>query len=243
MTPVDTPQDAFTPRPRTLRVWDLPTRLFHWVLMLLVFALLVSGQFGGAAMDWHARFGYAVLALLLFRILWGFVGSYHSRFSHFLPGASRLLEACRDMLRGQHRWSAGHSPLGALSVVVMLLLLFFQASSGLMSDDEIGFSGPLSGKVSGALVSFATWYHKAIGKPLLLGFILLHVVAIVYYRLRHGERLTSAMVHGDKALPLIFGEQALVASLDNGQTRFRALLCLLFSVAVTLSLVRWGLGS
>lgn len=243
MTPTETPQDTSTSRPRTLRVWDLPTRLFHWILMLLVLALLISGQVGGATMDWHARFGYAVFALLLFRILWGFLGGFHSRFSHFLPSPSRLVQVCRDTLRGPHRWSAGHSPSGALSVVVMLLLLLLQASSGLMSDDEIGFSGPLSGKVSGALVSFATWYHKAVGKPLLLGFILLHVAAIAYYRLRHGERLTSAMVHGDKALPLMHAEQPLVASQDNGPTRIRALLCLLLSVAVTLSLVRWGLGA
>ena len=243
MTPADTPQDTSSRRPRTLRVSDLPTRLFHWALMLFVLALLISGQVGGAAMDWHARFGYAVLTLLLFRLLWGFVGGYHSRFAHFLPGTSRLIQGWRDTLRGHHRWSAGHSPLGALSVVFMLLVLLLQASSGLISDDEIGFSGPLSSKVSGALVSFATWYHKAVGKPLLLGFVLLHVLSIIYYRLRHGERLTSAMVHGDKSLPPLHGEQPWVASQDTGQTRFRALLCLLFSVAVTLSLVRWGLGS
>ncbi len=240
-SPVPSPGST-DPRTRTIRVWDLPTRLFHWALALLVLALLISGNIGGSAMDWHARFGYGVLTLLVFRLLWGFVGGYHSRFAHFIPAPSRLLQSWQDWRKGQHPFSVGHNPWGALSVIAMLLLLLLQVGSGLMSDDEIAFSGPLSSRVSGALVSLSTWYHKAVGKPALIGLVLLHLAAIAYHRFRHGERLVSAMIRGDKTVQVPPSEPPVTPSQDHGRSRFLALLCLLLSVAVVLGLLRWAQG-
>jgi cytochrome b len=108
---------------RTVRVWDLPTRVFHWLLAACVLGLLVTGHVGGALMAWHARLGYAVLALLLFRVLWGFVGGYWSRFAAFVAGPARIIAYlrgadCPDRL--------GHNPLGAVSVLAMIALLLVQ---------------------------------------------------------------------------------------------------------------------
>lgn len=220
----------------SVRVWDLPTRLFHWVLLTLVIGLVASGQIGGVWLDWHARFGYGVLTLLLFRLIWGVVGGHHSRFVHFIPSPKRLLATLRQ---GLNRPSLGHNPLGALSVVALLMVLLLQALSGMASDDEIAFSGPLASKVSSSVVSLATWYHKGIGKPLLIGLVILHVLAIVYHRRRHGERLVAAMVCGDKTLPAELAALA-PASRDGLPERLVALVCLLLSAGVVLSVVSWG---
>ena len=100
-----------------VRVWDLPTRVFHWTLAACVIALVATGQIGGSAMDWHFRFGYAVLTLLLFRLAWGFVGGHWSRFSSFLYAPSTVLRYLRG--QGGPELSAGHNPLGAGSVFAL----------------------------------------------------------------------------------------------------------------------------
>ena len=180
-----------------VRVWDLPTRVFHWATALCVVGLLVTGTVGGSAMMFHFRFGYALLSLLLFRILWGVVGGHWSRFSSFIFGPRALLA----YLRGQHpaSHSVGHSPLGALSVWAMLGVLMLQVGTGLVSDDEISTTGPLSHLVSNAVVSLASSYHTVIGKLVVLALVLLHVGAIVVYT-RRQKGLAAAMVHGDKQL-------------------------------------------
>jgi cytochrome b len=225
--------------PIRLRVWDLPTRVFHWLLVLLVIGLILSGNLGGEWMMWHARFGYGVLALLLFRLIWGVVGGHHSRFAHFLPSVATLRAALATAWRGPHQPSIGHNPLGALSVVAMLLVLTLQVGSGLISDDEIAFSGPLSAQVSTAWVTLATWYHKAVGKRLLIALVVLHVLAMVYYRRRHGEALITAMVVGDKTLGHAHVIHP-VASQDGWRERLGALLVLGVCVSLVYLLVQWG---
>jgi len=180
-----------------VRVWDLPTRIFHWALVAGVLGLAISGTVGGSAMIWHFRFGYAVLTLLLFRIIWGLVGGRWSRFGAFIYSPQSVYNYLKG--RGKAEHSVGHSPIGAGSVFAMLAILLAQVGSGLLSDDEIAFAGPLTRFVSNATVSLATNYHKNIGKWIVLALVLLHIAAIVFYLWRK-HNLVGAMLHGDKEL-------------------------------------------
>lgn len=138
-----------------IRVWDLPTRAFHWALVACVVGLVISGNIGGNAMTWHFRFGYCVITLLMFRVVWGFVGGHWSRFASFVYPPTQIMAYLRTGGDASHK--VGHNPLGALSVLAMLGILMLQVASGLMSDDEISASGPLVRWVSGNLVNLATW--------------------------------------------------------------------------------------
>lgn len=225
----------------TLRVWDLPTRVVHWLLLILVTSLVITGHQGGEWMTWHARCGYGVLTLVLFRLVWGLVGGHHSRFSQFVPSWSVLRQAMARARRGPHQAWVGHNPMGALSVLALLLVLGLQATSGMVSDDEIAFSGPLSAHVSSAWVSAATWYHKEVGQRLLIGLVVLHVLAIVYHRVRHGEHLVRAMLRGDKTLSHEQATQS-TASRDGWRERVLATGWLLACGLVVYALVQWGNG-
>lgn len=177
-----------------VQVWDLPTRVFHWVLVASVVTLVVTGNVGGNWMVWHMRAGYLVGALLLFRLVWGVGGGHWSRFTTFVPSPSKLL--AHVLGRSGAAAPLGHNPLGALSVLAMLTVLLAQVASGLVSDDEIAFTGPLYPFVSGQISSWATWYHKEVGKLALLGLVGLHVAAIVFYQTVLKKRLVRAMVTG-----------------------------------------------
>jgi cytochrome b len=215
----------------TVRIWDLPTRLFHWFLAACVLGLFATGQIGGQAMVWHFRLGYAVLTLLLFRLVWGLIGGHWSRWSA-LPLAA---EHWRAFWRGPAVEWAGHNPLGSLSVLLMLSLLLLQVGSGLVCDDEIANAGPLTALVSGATVSTATAWHKSPGKTLLIALVLLHLGAIAWYRWRKGQALVPAMWHGDKSLL-----QTTTESRDGTAQRLLALTVLLACAAFVAVLVRLG---
>lgn len=176
-----------------INVWDLPLRLFHWGLVIAVAGALISVQYGGNMMIWHGRFGLAVIGLLAFRLVWGLIGPHHARFITFFPTPSRL----RAYLRGEWR-GTGHNPLGALSVFALLGVFGWQAISGLFSDDEISFGGPLRSLVSGSTVERLSGLHHA-GEWWVYGLIALHVLAIILYALR-GKNLTGAMIHGRTAV-------------------------------------------
>ena len=199
-----------------VRVWDLPTRLFHWTLALSVICLAVSGLIGGNAMVWHFRFGYAVLSLLLFRVVWGLVGGRWSRFGAFIYAPQSVINYLKG--RGKPEHSVGHSPIGAGSVFAMLGILLAQVGTGLLSDDEIAAAGPLTRFVSNATVSVATNHHKNIGKWLLLTLVALHIGAIVFYLWRK-HNLVNAMLHGDKELVV-----AVPGSRDDALSRAGAVL-------------------
>lgn len=184
-----------------VRVWDLPTRVFHWVLAASIVGSVVTAQVGGNAMVWHFRFGYLALGLLLFRLAWGFFGGRWSRFSSFAFGPSALLRYVRGQPRPQDRFEVGHSPLGALSVFALLGVLALQVGTGLFADDEIANVGPLNRYISGATAGVLTGWHKDWGAPLLLGLVVLHVAAILFYRLARGKDLIRPMLGGDKPLP------------------------------------------
>lgn len=216
-----------------VRVWDLPTRLFHWCLVACVIGLVVTGHVGGGAMPWHARLGYAVLALLLFRIVWGFVGGRWSRFASFV----RPPRAVAAYLRGQSHPDhlVGHNPLGALSVLAMLAFLLAQVGTGLVGDDEIAFTGPLNRFVSSANGLAATWYHKSIGQWVIVALVVAHVAAVLFYLWKKGENLIRPMVRGDKAVA-----HAAAGSRDDTATRALALAVLVACGAAVAWIVRLG---
>lgn len=197
-----------------VRVWDLPIRLFHWILALAVIGQLATGLSG--AMEWHFRIGYLVLALLLFRLAWGFVGGHWSRFGAFLYSPGSLFAYLRGEAQPHHL--VGHTPLGALSVFALLALLALQVASGLVADDEISASGPLTRYVSNATVSLASAWH-VFAKWIVLALVVLHVLAVLFYVTVRRQHLVGPMVSGDKLLTL----QA-PASRDDAATRLVALL-------------------
>ena len=214
-----------------VRVWDLPTRVFHWALVCAVIGLITSAQIGGEAMAWHFRFGYAVLTLLLFRILWGLTGGHWSRFASFIYSPATILGYLKGQGKPEH--AIGHNPLGSLSVFAMLGILLLQVGSGLFSDDEIAAAGPLVSLAPSAWVSLATHYHTAIGKLILLGLVLLHVGTILFYRFKKGENLVKPMVNGDKETPL-----TVLSSRDDAKSRLLAAALFLACAALVACLVQ-----
>jgi cytochrome b len=217
----------------TTRVWDLPTRIFHWTLAFCVFGLLITGFTGGDAMPWHYRFGYGVLILLLFRLVWGFIGGKWSRFASFIYAPSNMIRYLKG--QGDPLHSVGHNPLGAFSVFAMLALLLAQVSTGLISDDEISAAGPLTKFVSNATVSLASGYHVTIGKIVVIFLIVTHVVVILFYLYKKRENLIKPMLHGDKLLAA-----STPASADTAATRSLALALLLVCAAAVYWLVSFG---
>lgn len=175
-----------------IRLWDLPTRIFHWSLAALVIAAFISGLIGGKAIDLHGRIGLAILGLLAFRIVWGVAGSTYARFAQFAPTPSRIV-AC---LRGQ--WHGiGHNPLGALSVFALLALLGVQTLSGLMANDDIAFSGPLYPLIDKALSDQLSSLHRQLSN-LLMALVVLHIAAIGFYAHVKKDNLIKPMLTGWK---------------------------------------------
>lgn len=185
------------PSTSRLRIWDLPTRLFHWLLVACIVALVITGKSGSDAMQWHMRLGHASLALIVFRLVWGLVGGHWSRFFTFIPGPARLLRYLRG--QGSAADHAGHNPLGALSVLAMLLIISLQVGSGLLTDDDMFYAGPLAAHAPGAWVELASAWHVEWGQWLLLGIIALHIAALLFYGLVKKQKLIPAMLHGDKS--------------------------------------------
>lgn len=215
-----------------VRIWDLPTRLFHWALAACVLGSVISAKVGGNAVIWHMRLGYAVLALLAFRILWGLVGGRWSRFSSFACSPVALLRYLRGRPTADDHFEVGHNPLGACSALLMLAWLLVQVGSGLIADDEIANTGPLIRFVSSELSLAWTSYHKSYGQWGLFALVGLHIVAIVFYRLRHRKDLIGPMFSGDKQLP-----GAVPATTDSLATRLFALTLLGACVAAVYLLV------
>lgn len=183
------------------RVWDLPTRLFHWVLAACVIASIVSARIGGNAMVWHFRLGYVVFTLLAFRLVWGVIGGHWSRFSRFIYAPQAVLRYLRGQSRDDEHHEVGHSPLGAFSVFALLGILAVQVATGLVADDEIANSGPLVKFVSGAVSGQATAWHKTWGQWVIVSLVVLHLLAIAFYFVGRKRNLVKPMILGDKDLP------------------------------------------
>lgn len=231
------PADSFSPPAalRTVRVWDLPTRLFHWVLALAVVGSVVTAKIGGNATVWHFRLGYLVLGLLLFRLVWGVVGGHWSRFATFVRGPGTVLRYLRGQTRPGEHLDVGHNPLGAGSVLALLTILAVQVGTGLIADDEIASVGPLNRFVETATGLAATAWHKTGGQWIIVGLVALHIAAIVFYKVRHGKDLVGPMVRGDKQL----AEDA-PASADDMRTRLKAVVIIAVIAAAVAFVVRLG---
>lgn len=215
----------------SIRVWDLPTRLFHWLLVAAVIGSVTTAQLGGNAMVWHFRCGFTITTLLLFRLVWGFVGGRWSRFVSFIYSPATVLRYLRGQGRPEH--TVGHNPLGAASVFAMLAVLIAQVSTGVISDDEIAAVGPFAKFVSNATVSLATGYHKGYGKSLLLALVVLHLAAILFYYFARRENLVRPMLDGNKPQA-----GALRSSRDDAVSRLAAAVVL----AACATLVAWGVS-
>jgi cytochrome b len=212
--------------PRSVPVWDLPIRLFHWSLALLVVLSWASGKSG--KLEIHMTSGAVIISLLLFRLAWGVVGSPTARFAHFVGGPSRILAYVRG------RWSGlGHNPLGALSVLAMLGLLLAQASFGLFATDDIATDGPFAWMVSSATTKRLSALHRQ-GAWLLLGLVAIHLAAIAFYRIKKGENLVAPMISGVKEVRGPAEPQRLASS-------WLALVLVLVSAALVFgALTVWG---
>ncbi len=218
---------------KIIRVWDLPIRLFHWLLVIGIVSSFITVKIGGNAMELHARVGYCVLALIIFRICWGLIGSHHARFIHFVPSPKGLL----NYLSGKTKEGLGHNPLGALSVLALLFSIGLQAVTGLFANDDIAFEGPFAKYISSETVELLTSIHRQ-NEKILIALIVVHLCAIFYYQKFKGENLIKPMLLGDKEidpseeanyLPSDLGQ----ASKDGGLQRGLALF-LLSLIAVIL---------
>lgn len=215
-----------------VRVWDLPTRVFHWTLAVCIVGSVITGHVGGNAITWHFRLGYVVMGLLLFRLTWGLVGGRWSRFASFVYAPRTVLRYLRKEHRPEEHLDVGHNPLGSLSVFALLGFLMLQVGTGLVADDEIANVGPLNRFVSGATAGSATHWHKDYGQWILVALVVLHLAAIVFY-LRRGDNLVRPMLHGDKPLP-----PGTPASTDSVASRGMAVVI----AAVCAGIVAWVVG-
>lgn len=183
------------PSPARVRVWDVPTRLVHWSIVLCFIVSWRTGEHG--PMDLHRWSGYVLFGLVFFRLYWGIFGSSTARFAGFLRGPSTVM----DYVRGRWTAIAGHNPLGALSVFVLLALLVAQVTLGLFSVDVDGIeSGPLSLYVSFEAGRLAARWHERVF-DLLLWFAGLHVLAVLVYVFVKKQNLLGAMLHGRREYP------------------------------------------
>ena len=180
---------------KIIRVWDLPIRLFHWLLVACIIGSLVSIHLFDSAVELHAYFGYCILTLLVFRVIWGFVGSKHARFASFIPNRQLIL----NYLQGKSPRFLGHNPIGALSVFALLFVLCVQVLTGLFVDDEIAFQGPLAKYVPSTIVSFLSEIHEG-NQVIIYTLITIHIAAIWYYKRFKGENLIKPMITGDKEI-------------------------------------------
>ena len=175
---------------RRILLWDLPLRVFHWSLVVAVTTAIVTGELGGAWMVWHGRAGLTIVGLLVFRLVWGVVGSATSRFANFVPSPTSVLAYLRGRWRG-----IGHNPLGALSVFALLALLSLQAATGLFCNDDIAFSGPLNHLVGDETGSRLTGWHRLLADGLFV-LLALHLLAVAFHVIIKRHRLIRPMITG-----------------------------------------------
>jgi cytochrome b len=210
----------------TIQVWDLPLRLFHWLLALSVVSAIVTGELGGNLIDWHGRIGVLVLGLLVFRIIWGFVGSTHARFANFFPTPAKIAAYFKGQWQGH-----GHNPLGALSVIALLGVLAALVGTGLFANDDIAFNGPLFNLVSKSLSDKLSGLHS-LSFNVLTALIALHIAAIIFYVRVKKHNLVAPMLTGKKVVPI---DRAITVS--NAGVR-RLLVALMISGVVV-----WGVNN
>ena len=194
----------------TRRVWDLPVRVVHWLLVIGIAGSYATHKLGVAYFKYHLWFGYLVVVLAGFRILWGFVGTRHARFAKFLRGPRVTLSFLLALLRGTAPATPGHNPLGGWMVIFLLLSVLAQGVTGLLANDEIFNTGPLYGYISDSLSLQITSWHRRLFDWILIA-VVLHVVAVLAHRLFAGHDLIGPMISGRKPATLL-GEQDAIGS-------------------------------
>ena len=183
---------------RSVFVWDLPIRLFHWILAMVIAGLIITGFAGKLSL--HMLLGPLALALVLFRLVWGVVGSSTARFSQFVVGPTVIRAYLRDEAAGRPWDRPGHNPLGALSVLALLALVLIQSTTGLFTSDDVITDGPLVSMVSSAAVKLMSKLHRS-GFVVLGGFIALHMAVVLFHRFVKKDDLIVPMISGCKSLP------------------------------------------
>ncbi len=179
-------------------MWDLPTRLFHWLIVALVFFSWYSVEIL-EDMDKHFLSGYCALGLLLFRLTWGFLGTNYARFKSMLYSPAQIWSYASNLFKKDSQKFTGHNPLGSLSVFALLGVMLLQAISGLFSNDEDWYFGPLSDYVSTKTADRLTEFHH-LNFNILLGLIVLHILAVFFYLFFKKENLLLPMISGKKSI-------------------------------------------
>lgn len=186
--------------PGRIRVWDLPTRLFHWGLVVLICAMVFTGWQG--KLDLHLTLGQVVLSLVLFRLVWGFAGNRYARFTDFVASPLACLRYLGGLFSARADHHVGHNPAGGYAVLAMLALITLQAVTGLFTSDDIVTDGPLFSKVSGSTAALLSTVHrKAIWA--LLAVIALHLLANLFYWAIKKNNLIGPMITGRKLAPAV----------------------------------------
>ena len=186
---------------RQVQIWDPAVRVFHWLLVALIAFMWWSGTQKGTWLTYHFWSGYAVLTLILFRIVWGFVGGTHARFADFIYGPRAIIGYLKTLPSRTAAKFAGHNPVGGWSVVLMILCIAVQVGTGLFANnDDTSLEGPLAKWVSGNMSNLLTSIHR-ININILLALIAVHIGAVAYYLVYKKENLIGPMVHGRKHLP------------------------------------------
>lgn len=181
-------------KPRQEKVWDLPTRVFHWVLVANVVFSYVTASLG--EYELHQVSGLSILILIVFRVFWGLFGGRHARFSSFLRGPAHVIAYCRALARREPDHGVGHNPLGALSILAMLTILALQASLGLFANDDASFKGPLYHLVDPETSNSITSWHHRVFLFGVVSLVILHLAAILGYAIMHRKNLVRPMVTG-----------------------------------------------
>lgn len=214
-------------------VWDLPLRVFHWLFALSIAASWATAEAGFEWMQVHFYLGYWMIGMVVFRVIWGFVGPRHARFANFLKGPSTLLRYLKSLKSGEHISTAGHNPAGGLMVIVMMAMVALQAGTGLFANDDIAWSGPYNPAVSGALAKQLTSLHHA-NFNWILAAIALHLLAIGFYWLGKKQNLVVPMLTGHKPAAWVAEHEAI----QNSQ-----LLKALIVILISTGLVYWLIGA
>jgi cytochrome b len=197
-----TPDAVLSDDPVVTRVWDWPVRIVHWAMVLLLIALLTTAKIGGNAMAWHMRAGESMLALVLFRVVWGFVGSRYARFVSFVRSPRAVVAYARSMFRPPHELHVGHNPLGGWMVIALLLALLVQTGTGLFTNDDVLTEGPLARLISKDLSDTISSFHRR-NAWIVVALVLAHIGAVLFYLFALRENLIKPMLDGAKTLPAI----------------------------------------
>jgi len=186
------------PAPKSL-VWDLPTRLFHWLLVVCLAGSWITAEAGFDWTETHFLFGYTSLGLVVFRIIWGFIGPTHARFRSFIKGPAHIFNSARALLNRSPSTYIGHNPIGGWSTVLFLAVVAMQATTGLFISDDIFYAGPYNGIVSSATAGNLAGIHH-LNFNLLQALVLIHLSAVIWYQWGKRTPLIKPMITGKKAL-------------------------------------------